>query len=128
MNKDTYTFDDLIQIIKRLRAPDGCSWDREQTPSSIRKNILEEAGELVEAIDLDDTQKIEEEAGDVLLQGAFVAVMLEDEGRSDIGKVITTLTKKLIRRHPHVFGGKVAATPEEALNFWKEAKANEKRV
>ncbi len=126
MSQDNFTFDDLIEIIECLRAPDGCPWDREQTPASIKINILEEAYELTEAIDLADDEKMCEECGDVLLQGVFCAVMRAEEGGFSVGDVINGLCKKLVGRHTHIFGKDKATNGEEALAFWEKAKAKEK--
>ena len=124
--KERYTFGDFEEIVKRLRDPDGCPWDRAQTLKTIRENIIEEAYELVEAIDLDDTDKILEECGDVLLQGVFSAVIGEDMGEFNLNDVTTELTKKMINRHTHIFGDNKANDASEALVFWDEAKRQEK--
>lgn len=121
-----FTFSDLIEIIECLRAPDGCPWDREQTPASIKTNILEEAYELTEAIDLEDDEKMCEECGDVLLQGVFCAVMRAEKGGFTVDDVINGLCKKLVGRHTHIFGKDKAANGDEALAFWEKAKAKEK--
>ncbi len=127
MNMTNFTFDDLVQIIKDLRAPDGCPWDRAQTPSSIKTNILEEAYELTEAIDLADDEKMCEESGDVLLQGVFCAVMREEQNGFSVDDMINGLCKKLVGRHTHIFGKDKANSSEEALAFWEKAKAKEKK-
>lgn len=124
--KNRYTFGDLIEIIARLRDKDGCPWDREQTSQTIRKNIIEEAYELVEAIDLADKDKICEECGDVLLQSAFTAVMEEENGSFNINDAVSGLCNKLISRHTHIFGKDKATNGEDALYFWDKAKAKEK--
>lgn len=124
--KTRFTFGDLIEIISRLRDEDGCPWDREQTPSTIRKNIIEEAYELVEAIDLNDQEKICEESGDVILQGAFTAVMSEESKAFTVSDVISALCYKLISRHTHIFGKDKATSGEDALYYWEKAKASEK--
>ncbi len=126
MSMQNYTFDDLIEIIQCLRAPDGCPWDREQTPESIKTNILEEAYELTEAIDLGDDEKMCEECGDVVLQGIFCAVMRAEKGGFTVADVINGLCKKLVGRHTHIFGKDKAQNGEEALAFWEKAKAKEK--
>ena len=125
-NQLAYSYDDLIRIMYRLRARDGCDWDKVQTHQSIRKNALEEAYELVEAIDNDDIDNIIEESGDVILQGVFHAVIGEDEGEFEAHEVITHLCHKLVSRHKHIFGTEIANTPEEALGVWEAAKAEEK--
>ncbi len=124
--KERFGYGDLIEILKRLRDEDGCPWDRAQTPSSIRTNILEEAYELVEAIDADDDAKIREECGDVLLQSAFCAEMTEESGRISHVDVITALCKKIIGRHTHIFGKDKATDEKDALYFWEKAKSKEK--
>ncbi len=125
--KSRFSFADLMAIVYRLRAKDGCKWDREQTHQSIRINCIEEAYELVEAIDLDDTDKMLEETGDVLLQGIFHAIIAEDTAEYTITDVLTVLCRKLLDRHTHIFGSVVANTPEEALQAWEAAKAKEKK-
>lgn len=124
--RERFGYGDLVEIIKRLRDPDGCPWDREQSPESIRTNIIEEAYELVEAIDLDDNDKMQEESGDVILQGTFCSVMTEEEGKFDNTDVITGLCRKLIGRHTHIFGKDKARDAESALYYWEKAKAAEK--
>lgn len=124
--KDRFGYGDLLEILKRLRDPDGCPWDRAQTPESIRTNILEEAYELVEAIDIGDDDKIREECGDVLLQSAFCSGMTEESGRISHVDVITALCKKIIGRHTHIFGKDKATDADSALYFWEKAKATEK--
>lgn len=126
MKREVYSFGDLVEIIKRLRDPDGCPWDRAQTNKSIRENAVEEAYELVEAIDMNDDEKMVEEAGDVLLQGLFNAVIAEDENRFSINDVISGICKKLVFRHTHIFGDNKAENSEDALKFWEQAKAVEK--
>jgi tetrapyrrole methylase family protein/MazG family protein len=117
----------LCEVIARLRAPDGCPWDREQTLESIKPHTLEETYELLEAIDSGDDEAIIEELGDVLLQIVLDAQIAADEGRFDIVPVIERLTEKLVRRHPHVFGTASAATAAEVLPLWDQAKHAEKR-
>ncbi|MCL2003852.1 MAG: MazG family protein [Oscillospiraceae bacterium] len=116
----------LLFLMGRLRSPEGCPWDREQTHLSIRGNLSEECGELLEAIDAADDALMREELGDVLLQVVFHAQIAGEEGRFTIDDVLTGLCEKLITRHPHVFGEDKARNAEEALTFWKEAKAKEK--
>lgn len=126
LEREKFSYGDLVEIIKRLRDPDGCLWDRKQTNMSIRENAVEEAYELVEAIELDDTAKILEEAGDVLLQGLFNGVIAEEDGRFLTNDVISQLCKKLVFRHTHIFGKDKANNCEDALHFWEKAKAVEK--
>lgn len=124
--RDFYSFGDLLEIIKKLRDPNGCSWDRVQTHASIKNNAIEESYELAEAIDLDITEKIIEESGDVMLQGLFHAAIAEDSGRFTTSDIINALCVKLVTRHPHVFGDNEASGEEEALKSWDMAKAKEK--
>lgn len=121
-----FGFGDLVEIIRRLRDPDGCPWDRAQTFESIRSNAVEEAYELVEAIDLKDKDKLMEESGDVVLQGLFHASIAEDIGDFNFNDVISGLAYKLVSRHTHIFGENKAADAGEALMYWEKAKAREK--
>lgn len=116
----------LCQVIARLRAPDGCPWDREQTLESIKPYTLEETYELLEAIDSGDDAAIVEELGDVLLQVVLDAQIGADEGRFDLIQVLERLTEKLVSRHPHVFGDEQAATAEEVRVHWERVKGEEK--
>ena len=127
LKKSRFGFYDLIYIIHRLRDEDGCEWDKVQTHESIRQNAVEEAYELVEAINHKDLDNMREETGDVLLQGAFHAVIAEGAGEYDVTDVITEVCKKLIHRHPHVFGEIKANNVEEALAAWEKAKMAEKK-
>ena len=113
--KENYNFNDLVEIVKILRAPDGCPWDREQTHKSIRSNFIEETYEAVEAIDTDDLDLLKEELGDVLLQVALHAEIESEQGTFDINDVCDGICKKLIIRHPHVFGDVNADTTEKVL-------------
>jgi tetrapyrrole methylase family protein/MazG family protein len=124
--KTRFSFQDLIEIIKRLRDPDGCMWDRAQNNMTIRTNAIEEAYELVEAIELDDNVKICEESGDVLLQGIFNAIIAQQENRFSTNDMITNLCLKLVTRHTHIFGKDKAENKDDALRFWEIAKAKEK--
>ncbi|MBE6544466.1 MAG: MazG family protein [Ruminococcaceae bacterium] len=125
-NKEAYTFEDLVAIMKLLRAPDGCPWDREQDHKSIRKNFIEETYEVCEAIDTDDSELLCEELGDVLLQVVFHAEMSSEAGEFDVGDVITGVCKKLVHRHPHIFAEVSADTSEEVLKNWEAIKKEEK--
>ncbi|MFC4768552.1 nucleoside triphosphate pyrophosphohydrolase [Effusibacillus consociatus] len=120
-------FSKLVEIVQILRSPEGCPWDREQTHQSIRKNVIEEAYEVAEAIDLDDPDALSEELGDLLLQVALHAQIASEEGTFTIHDTIQAINDKLIRRHPHVFGNKDAADAEDALTNWEEIKRQEKR-
>ena len=125
--KERYGWEDLLAIVRDLRSPDGCPWDRVQTHASIRRNFLEETYEALDAIDHDDPDNMREELGDVLLQVAFHARMEEERGRFDMSDVTDALVRKLLYRHPHVFGDMEAAqSSEQALANWEERKRKEK--
>lgn len=124
--KNKYDFNDLVEIVKILRAPGGCPWDREQTHKSIRANFIEETYEAVEAIDTDDTKLLREELGDVLLQVALHSEMESEQGNFDMNNVVDDLCKKLIVRHPHVFGDKSAENSQQALSNWDAVKMKTK--
>ncbi len=119
-------FEKLVTIMERLRAPDGCPWDREQNHQTLKKYLIEESYELLEAIDDNDSAAITEECGDVLLQVVFHAQMAREEGRFDISHVIDSISNKLIRRHPHVFGDREAHNADEVLTNWEADKLKEK--
>ena len=116
--KSVYDFNDLIAILRILRAPDGCPWDRVQTHLSNRRNFLEEAYEAAEAFDCDDPELMCEELGDVLMQVLFNIHMEEDAGRFTFDDVTDHICRKLIFRHPHIFGSETAETGEEVLVNW----------
>lgn len=124
--KDSYSFEDLVEIMRLLRSENGCPWDREQTHESIRRNFIEEAYEAVEAIDKKDDANLCEELGDVLLQVVFHARIAEEDSRFDIGDVADGICKKLVLRHPHIFGDVSANTSKEVLRNWDEIKKVEK--
>ena len=120
-------FDRLVRTMWRLRQPDGCPWDREQTHRSITKNMVEEAYEAVEAIEADDREHLIEELGDVLEQVVLHAQIAADEGSFTIDDVVHGLNEKLVRRHPHVFGEHAAAGDGgEVQDIWDEVKAVER--
>lgn len=124
--KAQYTVEDLRRIVALLRAPGGCPWDGAQTHESIRRNFIEEAYEVAEAIDEQSPAHLKEELGDVLLQVVFHASLEEDAGRFDLDDVADGICKKLIFRHPHVFGTAAADTSEEVLVNWEALKRQEK--
>ena len=126
LEKTRFTVDDLHDIIVRLRRPDGCPWDRVQTNDSIKMSAVEEAYELVDAIDCDDDMKIMEETGDVILQAVFHSVIKEQTGSFNFNDAISGLCQKLIFRHSHVFGEDTANTEGSALNVWEKNKMQEK--
>jgi MazG family protein len=133
-------FEESVAIMARLRGPDGCPWDREQSFASIRKYTLEECYEVLDAIDREHWDDLAEELGDLLLQVLFYAQMSDDEGRFSIADVLTHLNRKLVRRHPHVFGEEAAAAAgnraevdavnatksEHVLRNWEAIKLSEK--
>ncbi|MBE7084762.1 MAG: nucleoside triphosphate pyrophosphohydrolase [Clostridiales bacterium] len=126
LEKTRFTIEDLKEIIVRLRMPDGCPWDRVQTCESIKMSAVEEAYELVDAIDQEDDEKILEEAGDVLMQAVFHAVLKEETGAFTLTDVLTGVCNKLISRHTHVFGKDSAESENGALNVWEKNKMQEK--
>ncbi len=117
----------LLAIVDRLRAPDGCPWDRTQTLETLAPHLVEEAHELQEAIENGDDAHAAEEAGDLLMGLALVARVASETGRFDFAAVADGVSEKLVRRHPHVFGGAEAADPEAALNNWEAIKRAERR-
>lgn len=128
MQKERYGFEDLLEIMKILRSPDGCPWDREQDHESLKKYLIEETYEALEAIDLKNPEKLCEELGDVLLQVIFHAEIAEEEGQFTIYDVIDGVSKKMVNRHEHVFGKKHADTAEDVLKLWENIKKKEKGV
>jgi len=124
--KEKYDIDDLLLIVKKLRSPGGCPWDIEQTHESIRQGMLEEAYEVVDAIDLNDEVGLCEELGDVLLQIVFHAQLSKEENTFDLQDVANGICQKLILRHPHVFGDVQVKNTEEVLNNWDKIKKQEK--
>ena len=124
--KEKYTMEDLLHIVKILRSPEGCPWDREQDHKSIRTCLLEETYEAVEAIDTDNSSLLKEELGDVLLQVVFHSELEEEQGRFDFSDVVDGIAKKMVERHPHVFGDAVAETSDDVLVNWDEIKKRTK--
>ena len=114
---------DLVRVMARLRGPDGCPWDRAQTHASLRRHLLDEAYELLDAIDEGDPVRVKEELGDLLLQSVFHAQMAADAGVFDIDDVAESTVEKLIHRHPHVFADVKAETPEQVYGNWERIKA-----
>jgi tetrapyrrole methylase family protein/MazG family protein len=121
-----YTFEQLVSIMRKLRAPGGCPWDAEQTHESLTRYLLEETYEVIEAIDEKSPQHLTEELGDLLLQPVFHAAIAEESGTFTIDDVITTLCEKLIRRHPHVFGDLEITTSHQQVENWEIIKQQEK--
>lgn len=121
--KNRYDIGDLLEIIKVLRAPGGCPWDAEQTHTSIKKNFIEETYEVVEAINKNNSDMLREELGDVLLQIVMHTEMEREQGGFCFEDVVDEVVKKLVARHPHVFGDVVAENSSQALESWNEAKS-----
>lgn len=120
-------FDGLLDIMKKLRSPDGCPWDLEQSVESLKPYIIEEAYEVVEAIDSGNSNEIKEELGDLLLQVVFVSQMASEAGDFKIDDVIKAISEKLVRRHPHVFGDEIKKTSAEVLKNWESIKIEERK-
>ncbi|MCL2820182.1 MAG: hypothetical protein FWD38_05045 [Oscillospiraceae bacterium] len=127
-SKLRYDVNDLQKLMSLLRSEQGCAWDRKQTHKSIRSNIIEEAQETADAIDEENTEELLEELGDVLMQVVFHADIAKDDGSFTFDDVVNATCKKLIRRHPHVFGSMLAVTSEEAISFWEDIKQIEKSI
>ena len=126
VRKPQYGYEDLLEIIRLLRSEDGCPWDKAQTHQSIRRGLLEEAYEAAEAIDNDDPVLLKEELGDVLMQVVFHADIESDAGRFTIDDVCDGVVKKLLFRHPHVFGSECEDSPELVPVSWDKLKRQEK--
>ena len=121
-----YRFDDLISVVEVLRSEEGCPWDREQDHKSIRKDLIEETYEVIEAIDTENTELLREELGDVLLQVVFHAQIEAEKNVFTVDDVANDICVKLIHRHPHVFGDVEADTSEKVLSNWEKIKSEEK--
>ena len=119
-------FQTLVDIVAKLRAPGGCPWDREQTHESLKRNLLEEAHEALEAIDSGDPSVLTEELGDLLVQIAFHADIAREAGHFDMGDVVERINRKLIRRHPHVFADESVSDAREVERNWERIKAEER--
>ena len=124
--KDFYDVNDLIQVVHILRGPGGCPWDREQTHESIRRDFQEEVCEVLEAIDRKDAEGLKEELGDVLLQVVFHTVLEQEQNGLTLDQVADGICKKLIYRHPHVFGQVQVSGTQEVLSNWEDLKKKEK--
>lgn len=123
----TETMDDLLAIMRRLRAPDGCPWDREQTHKSLKKSLMEECAELMDAIEAEDDCGMREEMGDLLMNIALQAVIAEERGAFTFHDVVHEIAEKMIRRHPHVFGSEHVDSSSEVLGLWERVKKEEKK-
>lgn len=128
-DKKRHSIEELLALMKLLRSEKGCPWDREQTHQSIKKNVIEEAYEVVDAIDSEDPEMISEELGDLLLQVVFHSQMASESGKFDFSDVVDHICRKLISRHSHIFGENtdVAETPESVLDLWDRNKKKEKK-
>lgn len=124
--KDRYDFSELVEIMALLRSGNGCPWDREQTHESLKRYLIEETYEVLEAIDMGSSERLCEELGDLLLQIIFHARIAEEEGNFNIGDVITGISRKMICRHTHVFGNDRADTADEVVDNWEAIKKKEK--
>ncbi|MFU8818844.1 MAG: MazG family protein [Desulfurivibrio sp.] len=121
------SFKQLTDIVARLRAPDGCPWDRKQTPESIKAYLLEETHELLEVLGGDDHDHIREELGDLLFQIIFLCQLYSEAGAFTLAEVIDGIRAKMIRRHPHVFGDAKVESEEDLRRQWLAIKAEEKK-
>ncbi|MFR7984806.1 MazG family protein [Zhenpiania hominis] len=121
-------FDEFVATIAALRSENGCPWDRKQTHESLKECLVEETGEVLEAIDKKDDANLCEELGDVLLQVVMHAQIAAEEGRFTIEDVISGVNEKMIRRHPHVFGDIKVSSVEEGLDLWEQIKQQEKEA
>jgi tetrapyrrole methylase family protein / MazG family protein len=124
--KDLRNFDTLVKIIARLRAPDGCPWDKEQTHQTLRSNLLSESYEVMEALDKEEAAALCEELGDLLLQIILHAQISKDDKEFEIGDVIESINKKLIHRHPHIFADVSVKDSKEVMQNWEALKKKEK--
>lgn len=120
-------FAKLVSVMKRLRAPDGCPWDREQTYLTLRRYIIEEAYELIQAIENENADNMCEECGDLLLQVVFISCLAEERGDFTVCDVLDAITTKMIRRHPHVFGDVSVKNSDEVLRNWEQIKVKERK-
>ena len=123
---DLNQFSALVEIIKRLRSPDGCPWDRKQTHASLRENLLEECYEVLEALDEGDAKKLRTELGDLLMQIVLHSQIASECGEFELGDVIGSISQKLIQRHPHVFGSAKARDVDEVIHNWEVLKQGER--
>lgn len=119
-------FDRFVDVVDRLLGPGGCPWDREQTLLSMRKDLLEETNEVIEAVESGDSDHIAEELGDLFFNVVFLCRLAKKEGHTNIPQVLKGITEKLIRRHPHVFGDAKVESSEDVLKQWEAIKRDEK--
>ena len=118
--------DELVKVMKKLRAPDGCPWDRAQTHQSLMPFIMDECGELLDAIEAQDDANFREELGDVLMHIVLHSVMAEERGAFTFDEVVEGITAKMISRHPHVFGAEAVSSASDVIDLWEKVKAKEK--
>ena len=123
-----YTFEDFVGIVAELRSDHGCPWDREQTFSSLKKCLADETEEVFQAVDNEDMENLCEELGDVLLQVVMNSQIAAEMGAFTIEDVIDGVSRKMVRRHPHVFGDAKVTSPEESLALWNAIKKQEKEA
>src|SRR6516164_8049965 len=121
-------FERLVAVMSRLRSPGGCPWDREQTHATLRTYLIEEAYEVLDAMESSDDAKFAEELGDLLLQVLFHAQIAQEESRFTISDVVREIYEKMIRRHPHVFGSTRAKTAADVLRNWEQIKKAERKA
>jgi tetrapyrrole methylase family protein/MazG family protein len=121
-----YTYSDLLDIMAKLRSPGGCPWDREQDHKTLKRYLIEEAYEVLEAIDDESPDKLCDELGDLLLQVIFHARIAQENGQFDMGDVVNAVSTKMVKRHRHVFGEEDAETPDDVMRIWEQVKREEK--
>lgn len=119
-------FQELTDILARLRGPDGCPWDKEQTEKTLKDHFLEEVHEAIDALDRNDLHAVAEELGDVLMEVVFLSRVFEERGEFSVADALQNINEKMIRRHPHVYGGERLDTADEVLNAWNIRKKKEK--
>ncbi len=127
MDRTTAALEELLEAVRKLRGPCGCSWDRSQTLKSLRPYMLEEAYEVADAVDSGDMDELRKELGDLLLHIVMSAEICREQGIFDLAEVASRITEKLVRRHPHVFDGTTDLTPEEVEKQWEAIKSQEKK-
>lgn len=125
-DKSLSPFQDLIELMQKLRSKDGCPWDKEQNHASLKPHLVEETYEVIDAIDSGEPKKLKEELADLFFHIIFHCQIAKEKGEFDIGDVMTLCLDKMTRRHPHVFGDATAATPEEVIHQWEQIKKQEK--
>ena len=122
------TFDELVTLMEKLRGPDGCPWDRQQTLQDLKPFVIEEAYEVVDAIDRDDRRALLEEVGDLLMEAVFIAEITRGEGSFEVRDSITAIHDKLVRRHPHVFADVEVADADQVITNWEKLKNEERKA